>query len=343
MVHKQIAEEKKQLKHHTLKERAEHRMATSERTKSGKLSESFKKFTKYGSEEYHKFNDGNEKSILPLIVRYKDCTAIGTWHLHLISDKKIYELVSKAIEKEFLDYIKVTPKEKRFVMVEGIIGGNVISKEGKVNPKMPFKDFDSAVKGRGENIGVLYLAKEYEIRAISPEPTDRECIRYLLKSGFTKDEALLFHIARQIFDKGKFNESMPQFVSHLIKESRYSNKEPTNEEIMNIIKRQNALFEKLYGKPMIIMENGTMYSNLTAIEVNRFYSPAWVVDRPKEAKLLNHMNFDVDILRNKKIVEDLKTATDSGLHPFVIYGRSHIAIIKPALDYLYGEPIEVRL
>jgi len=321
---------------------AKDRMATNEKTGKEKLAESFKKFAKYGTDEYHKFN-GDEKSVLPLVVKYKDCTVVGTWHLRQIGDDKNRKLVREAIEKAVLDYIKTTPKEKRFIMVEGVTGGNVILKDGKVNPNMPFKDLDSAMKN-GEPMGVLYLAKEHDIRATSPEPTDKESIRRLQLRGFTKDEALLFFISRQLpyVEQGKMNEFLPWFVSHLSQESRYVKKEPTNEEVMDIIKRQNALFEKLYGKPMIITENGVMRSNLTTSEVNRLISPSAVVDKPKEAKLLNHINFELDIIRNKKIVEELKKATDSGLSPFIIYGRSHIAIMKSGLDYLYGEPKSIE-
>jgi hypothetical protein len=319
-----------------------HKMSkTTKSSKTENVRESFKKFAEYGSEEYHKFN-GNEKSVLPLIVRYEGCTVVGTWHLRQIGDEKIRDTVRGGVEKAVLDYIKATPKEKRFVMVEGINGGNVITEDGRIN--IPFKSLDSAMKN-GEPMGVLYLAKEHGIRAISPEPTDKESIRHLQIKGFTKEEAMLFFISRQLpyVEQGKMNEFLPWFVSRLAQESKYLKKEPTNEEVMTIIKKQNALFEKLYGKPMIITENGTMRSNLTPSEVNRLISPALVVDRPKEAKLLNHINFELDIIRNKKIIEEMAKATDSGLSPFVIYGRSHIAIMKPVLDYLYGEPLEVRL
>jgi hypothetical protein len=329
----------KETRENNLLERAQDKMIRAEVKTAGKVNEAFKRFAKYGSEEFLKFNGG--KSALPLVVKYENCTAVGIWHIQQLEDEENKKLVRNSLYKIVSDYISETTKDKRLIMVEGLYGKNVLQ-DGKIN--IPFGDFDEAIK-KGENIATLFLAKENGINAMSPELQVKESVRKLLLKGFTKDEILLFFIARQIpyIDKDRLTEGLNRTVSYMISEfGPVKSPKPTNSEVSGIIKDLNALFEKTYNKPMFKEDHGVLYPNITMREVNTFYSPAIVVTKHQDAKLLNLIAYEMDILRNKKIIQELARATDKGLSPFIVYGRSHIAIIKPALDYMYGKPIKVQ-
>ena len=251
MGHKQVENSNKQDKESKLKNRAKSRILH-DQANNEILTEAFKKFAKYGTDEFYRINGKND-SFMPLVIEYKRCTIVGSWHVRQVFDEQRRSKIEETLRKVVLNYIKRTPKNKRFVMVEGITGGGVLL-DGKIN--IDFKDFDSAVKHE-ENHAVLFLAKEHGIKATSPEPTILESMKYLSDRGFSKDEAFLFFVARQVphYNKADLNAGMAHEILYLLKESKPAGSAvPTESRVLDIIDRENKLFEKLYGKPMIIKE-----------------------------------------------------------------------------------------
>lgn len=304
-----------------------------------KLQDAFKRIAEWDSKVYRELN-GNRDSVSPLVVKYRECILVGSWHLHLVHDEKKWTLIKDAICSAFKAYLDETPEAKRLVMIEGMH-----NKKGShdVENTPNFSNLESAMKW-GEPMGVLFLSKEENVRVIYPEPDDTDSISYLVAKGFTRDEAILFFIARGLpgIERQKAPSKLVSFVSYLLTGDRDSGTLDRT-IVMDKLLRLSTLFEELYGKPLVRMEDGIVHSNITSDEVVDLINPTLPVVNPRNAKLLNYINLELDVLRNEAIIEDIAKATDEGLRPFVIYGRSHIAVIKPAIDYLYGEPLQLSL
>lgn len=307
-------------------------------TKESKIKEATKKFVSPNSEDYKRFNN-KEKSVLPLKLNYEldgsNLTVVGTKHMHQLQGEN-RKNAEDAFEKAVLHYIDKTPKEKQLIIVEGF------------HVNIPQHITQENAWKEGEMMITAFLANENKVKIISPDrQTYQESIRNLKLKGFTKEEVCLFYMARQVpymEDKyGNLDSALLPFVSMLAKESKLINtKEPTKEETSKIIDRLNELFREIYSKPMIVKKKSVMHSNINSAEASKIMDPATPVTDPKNSKLLNNLSLGENKMRDAKIIEYIVDAKDSGASPFVIYGRSHIATIKPALDYIYGEPKSIE-
>ena len=298
----------------------------------------FKLFADYNGNEYKKLNGTHKKfSLLVLNYRYRKSTItlIGTWHIEKTNVAK--QEIIKGIKSQVLNYFMKTPRNKRIIMVEGFSGLSPLCRDTLE------RSFDM-----GEPSGVTFLAKEKGAEVISPEPTMENQIKDLYALGFTKYQIMLHYVVRQLsweVETQAVNANEIMNMQRLAVQLGDGKAKKFGEDYIfnTIIPKLNAEMSKLKGKPLFRRRGNLIFSNYDSDELDPLTDPALPTIHPEKAILTNEIAFYVSDIRNENIIHEIDKAIKSGKSPLAVYGRSHVARIKPALDYLYGKPIRVMV
>jgi hypothetical protein len=298
----------------------------------------FKLFADYNSDEYRKLNGTHKKfSLLVLNYRYRKSaiTLIGTWHIEKTKGAK-QEMI-KGIKSQVLNYFMKTPRNKRILMVERSRYGSPFCGDTLE------KSFDM-----GEPSGVTFLAKEKGAKVISPEPAMENQIKELSALGFTKYQIMLYYVVRELpseIETQAVNDYEIMNIQRLavLLGDRKAKKFEEDYIFNTIIPKLNAEMSKLKGKPLFKRRGNLIFSNYDSDELYPLTDPTLPAIHPEKAILTNEIAFNVSYIRDKNIIREIDKAIKSGKSPLAVYGRSHVARIKPALDYLYGKPIRVMV
>jgi hypothetical protein len=244
--------------------------------------------------------------------------------------------IIKEIEKEALAYINKVPESKRIFIAEG------------GNSTAAASTFEDSVSTGGEDTGLVYLAINSKSQIISPEPSQKEAVQMLKSEGFNEDVIALHQFLKcsvrmkREKEKVEIHKDKTDLMNNLIYYASTLSK--ISEDWAGIIKDENAIskitsrinaISKRYldGKELFKIENGSVESNIDEREFSRFRTPNHnVYPTNKTGKL-------EDGLRNEMLLTTIYESAKNGKSPFILYGGEHTIELKPALDYLYGEPV----
>lgn len=295
---------------------------------SKRLENAYKHFAKYIGQEYA----GLSKACLLILTysfRQSKITLIGTRHIH--RERKLLPKIQKGITSEALRYLRSTSKNKRIVMVEGF---------DDVEPC----GFDTAEESfkNGEPSGVTFLAKKAASAVMSPEPKTEEQIKWLRKAGFSKENILLFYVARELsggIGAQTVNNRSVRYVREMAIRlgDRKAQREGISYAVNSIVPRINRAMKGINGKALFVRKNDLIYSNLSTEELYTLANPTFHDKDPKHSTVLNEISYTLGELRDRKIIGEIEKAVWAGRSPFVVYGMGHIARLKPAFDTLYGK------
>lgn len=300
---------------------------------SKRLENAFRKFADYSSGEYKNLN-GDHRHFSLLILKYKyrrnNITLVGTWHIG--RDRGAKESIIKGIKSQAAAYFKETRPDNRILMVEGFSEGVPICRDTLK------KSFDM-----GEPAGVTFLAKEKRAKVISPEPAMRDQIKRLSSLGFSRYQIILHYVVRRMpweITSQDLNNHTITYIARLVKQSGY--KIPNENYVLNhVIPKLNYEMTRLNGRSLFRLKGNLIFPNYSSDELYPLTDPTLPTVNPKKSILLNEIAYNVNNIRDKNIIKEIDKALISNKSPFAVYGRSHFARIKPAMDYLYGRPVKV--
>lgn len=302
---------------------------------AGKLEEAYQRLGNYEGKEYRELNGTPGSVLLKLVYSSGSVkvTLIGSQHID--RNRERGSRIIKGIVSGFNSYLKRTPETRRLVMVEGFSGDPTCLDTLE-------KSFES-----GEPVGVTFLARNAGIEVFSPEPTSRETVKELMAMGFGRHQILLHFVVRQTpqeMDSQRINQRVVPYAQYLaaVMSSKGDGSLRTTRFISDVIPELNRMMEKLYGKKLFRIKNHLIYSNFTREELWSATNPTLPIVAKERSTVLNEIGYRVNEMRDRRILAEIWRVTRSGKSPFVVYGRSHVARIKPALDYLYGKPIKVE-
>ncbi len=296
-----------------------------------RLENAFNLLSNYEGEEYRRLNGTRKFSLL--VLEYgtgkAGITLLGTRHIH--RNRGNASKIKRSVTSLVLDYFKRTPKSKRLVMVEGFADGQPVCADTKE------KSFDM-----GEPAGVVFLAKRTGTGVISPEPSMPEQMRYLLSLGFSREEAMLHYIVRQVpgdIEAEALNSRGISYIGRIaIVAGDMKAEKLGNEYVINhVIPRLNRMMRKLKGKNLFRKKEGLIVSDFSPDQLYPLTNPTLKLTK------INKIAYNVSDIRDRSIISRIESSVKSGKSPLVVYGRSHIARIKPALDYLYGKPVKIKV
>ena len=302
---------------------------------SKKLEGAFRYLSSYDGKEYRALDGTPESFLLKIIYSSSSggATFIGSQHIDRHRERS--SRIIKGIVSSFNSYLKRTPIARRLVMVEGFSGDPTCLDTLE-------KSFES-----GEPVGVTFLARNAGIEVFSPEPTSRETVKELMAMGFGKYQMLLYFVARQTpqeMDSQRINQRVVPYAQYLaaVMSSKGDGSLRTTRFISDVIPELNRMMEKLYGKKLFRIKNHLIYSNFAREELWSATNPTLPIVAKEKSTVLNEIAYRVNEMRDRHILAEIWRVTRSGKSPFVVYGRSHVARLKPALDHLYGKPIKVE-
>lgn len=229
--------------------------------------------------------------------------------------------IKEAIVSSFSDYLKHTPKFRRLAVVEGM--GEPIC-----------MDSEEASFAVGEPLGTTFIAKNAGVKVISPEPRMEEQIDYLMSKGFGKYQIMLHFIVRQMaraIDAHRINEQVFLYMQRLATLMAGKKNDVDENYLMTLtIPSLNAAMKRIRGKKLFKLKNRLIYSNFTSKELSLLVNPILKTTK------INEIAYCLTDFRDRKLMEEICKAVRAGKSPFIVYGISHVARLKPALDYLYG-------
>lgn len=312
-------------------------------TEESRLEQAKKLILDVNSKEYiqgHNFGSKEQAAVTPVVLRYQignqELVAIGAPHTYT---NKPEHPVLKKIRDEFGEYVQRIPKEKRIAMVEGFHNGQ---------PRTEATLEESAK--RGESHMLTFLANQSGSEVISPEAPDEKILADLLEKGMTGENIALFHVLRALrggMQRGEVRHGVPLprgRVSVAIARieqafrpgwtrSDYS-EEVAGQILSEAVPKINKAMRNVFKEDLFeLSKNGEV--KVVANEKIIFDS----VDPSPWAgntTVINSISRIVSDTRDSYILEKLAEAVEKGKSPFIVYGRSHIIRLKPALDYLFG-------
>jgi hypothetical protein len=221
----------------------------------------------------------------------------------------------KLVDRAFDSY------EVRIVILEGFPASYGQS------PTSLIEDFAANVDGDfyrwGEPSYAALKAVERGIPFVGGEPDESDVLRAVQQAGFTAKDLARFYFARQI----------PQFL----REESYHEKEPV----------------ELYGSfmPGVLRDLGLQPGELPFDEFLEWYEKLngkrldFRTFDPEESAPLDkgkygtqRISHEVGMARERFIVTLIAELLDEYDHALVVYGKSHLAQQRPALQAMLGEP-----
>ncbi len=206
------------------------------------------------------------------------------------------------------------------VFVEGL--WNVQNEKEEVGKYIGNKTYEEIIFENEENWGTVWLAHQNEVPVHSPEPSKAEYYESLQKEGFLGKEIFLLHLLQMI----------PQW--------KRSNHEESLEVYLRR-KREELCSHLGLGSEGSVLEQIQKYLAETGIEIdlNNVEAVTNLVDPipwndSYERTRINDAAAASSLVRDKTILRDLEQAFKEYNAVFMVYGASHIHMLKDSLEEL---------
>lgn len=205
--------------------------------------------------------------------------------------------------KQFWDEFLNIIKDKRVVFTEGVIRATSLS-------------YEDSIQRYGEAGAAQWLAKEADIDAVCPEPSDEEQRRSLCT----------------LFNPQLIAYTM--IVQHLAVWFRYTRQLSFNQALVHSVNRETK-FADIYGftpdKYWFDEQHKKLFDKQKLEDKALLYS---ISDPRSDKTLINKVVATRSNMRNEHILSVISEAWESGKSIFIIYGKGHFNALKHAFEKL---------
>ncbi len=201
-------------------------------------------------------------------------------------------------------FLNETVEGKRLMVIESHIS-NIVTDE------------QEAIIKTGEVGFAALLAHSAQCPYMCFEPRVKDVFETLLKS-YTKDELIYHDIIQSAFQWNNLTKK-PDFKEYIEHYLKWDAKELGWTDFDFSYKNIERIHQEMFGKALDKNDRKLFYD---------------IIDPSQKNGIINEVSREVDLVRDSRVVETIKSEWEKNNSIFVVYGSGHAVIQEPALRKL---------